>query len=106
MLLLAVIGVLAMHPGVADADSPPSAASTVLRAFTNLVLPLMVLVAGYLLWAGENRAGGAFQAAAVLAAAGVLLRLAGRLPVLLPPRFGCAPYCWPDSRCFLSLQSA
>jgi multisubunit Na+/H+ antiporter MnhB subunit len=44
------------------------------------IVPLMLLVAGYLLWAGAKQPGGAFQAGAVLAAAGVLLRLAGKLP--------------------------
>lgn len=87
VLLLAVLGVLALRQGAADSDHSPIPAGVVLRAFAGLLVPLMVLVAGYLLWTGEHRAGGAFQAGAVLAAAGVLLRLAGRLPVLLPPRF-------------------
>ena len=43
------------------------------------VAPMAVLVAGYLLWAGAHQPGGAFQAGAVLAALGVLLRLTGRL---------------------------
>jgi len=47
-----------------------------LRAVTSWLVPLMLLVAGYLLRAGAYRPGGAFQAAAVLAAAGVLLHLA------------------------------
>nr|WP_242464246.1 hydrogen gas-evolving membrane-bound hydrogenase subunit E [Halorhodospira halophila] len=41
--------------------------------------PMTVLAAGYLLWAGADQPGGAFQAGAVLAALGVLLRLTGRL---------------------------
>jgi multisubunit Na+/H+ antiporter MnhB subunit len=41
------------------------------------LLPLILIVAGFLLWAGAYRPGGAFQAGSVLAAAGVLLRLAG-----------------------------
>ncbi len=48
----------------------------VLMAFTRLLVPFMVLVAGYLLWAGAHAPGGAFQGGAVLAAAGVLLLLA------------------------------
>ena len=46
----------------------------------------MVMAAGYLLWAGAFRPGGAFQAAAVLAGAGVLLRLAGVQPSWASPR--------------------
>jgi multisubunit Na+/H+ antiporter MnhB subunit len=42
------------------------------------VAPLMVLVATYLLWAGTTQPGGAFQAGAVLGAAGLLLLLSGR----------------------------
>jgi multisubunit Na+/H+ antiporter MnhB subunit len=41
---------------------------------------LMGLTAVYLLWAGAHRPGGAFQAAAVLAAAAVLLHLTDLLP--------------------------
>jgi multisubunit Na+/H+ antiporter MnhB subunit len=87
VLLLAVLGVLAVRLAAADTGGPLPPPGALLRALTNLVVPLMVLVAGYLLWAGAHRPGGAFQAGAVLAAAGVLLRLAGRLPALLPPRF-------------------
>ncbi|MFW6346702.1 MAG: MnhB domain-containing protein, partial [Halomonas sp.] len=43
------------------------------------VAPMTVLAAGYLLWSGTHQPGGAFQAGAVLAALGVLLRLTGRL---------------------------
>ncbi len=86
VLLIAVLGVLAMQSADAAGGAPPPA-SEVLRAFTNFLVPLMVLIAGYLLWAGAHHAGGAFQAGAVLAAAGVLLRLAGRLPLMLPPSF-------------------
>jgi len=44
-----------------------------------ILLPLMVLFAGYLLWAGSTQPGGAFQAGALLAAIAVALRLAGLL---------------------------
>ncbi|TVQ88657.1 MAG: sodium:proton antiporter, partial [Chromatiaceae bacterium] len=36
-----------------------------------------LLAAGYMLWVGFDAPGGAFQAGALLGAAGVLLRLAG-----------------------------
>ncbi|MCP5080633.1 MAG: hypothetical protein GY948_02935, partial [Alphaproteobacteria bacterium] len=41
------------------------------------LVPLLIIVSGYLLWVGAHAPGGAFQAGALLAAAGVLLRLAG-----------------------------
>jgi multisubunit Na+/H+ antiporter MnhB subunit len=43
-----------------------------------LLAPLLVLAGGYMLWLGTSAPGGAFQAGAVLAAAGVMMRLAGR----------------------------
>ena len=47
---------------------------------SRLLVPVLILVAGYLLWVGGHAPGGAFQAGAVLAAAGVLLVLAGWRP--------------------------
>lgn len=77
VLLVAVIASGAAHaaPGspARDARAKPD---PVLRALINVLVPVMVLVAGYFLWAGTHAPGGAFQAAAVLAAGGVLLHLA------------------------------
>ncbi len=87
VLLLAVLGVLAVRQAAGQEHVTTPPAGAVLGALTHLAVPLMVLVAGYLLWAGAHQPGGAFQAGAVLAAAGVLLRLSGRLPALLPPGF-------------------
>ena len=84
VLLLAVLGVLVVRQAADSAAQSTPAAGAVLAALTQLVVPLMVLVAGYLLWAVSYQPGGAFQAGAVLAAAGVLLRLSGRLPPLVP----------------------
>lgn len=51
-----------------------------------ILIPCMVMVAGYLLWAGAHRPGGAFQAGAVLAAAVELLLLTGLVRAhTLPP---------------------
>lgn len=50
---------------------------SLLYALQRWFIPLMLLLAGYLLWAGSDRPGGAFQAGAVLAATGVLMRLGG-----------------------------
>jgi multisubunit Na+/H+ antiporter MnhB subunit len=87
VLLLAVLGVLAVRHAAAPEPVHPRRAGAVLEALIHLAVPLMVLVAGYLLWAGAHQPGGAFQAGAMLAGAGVLLRLSGRLPALLPPGF-------------------
>jgi len=78
VLLLAVLAALALVGGweggvrrVSEAQNP------VLRGFVRVLMPVMILVAGYLLWVGGHAPGGAFQAGAVLASAGVLLFLAG-----------------------------
>jgi multisubunit Na+/H+ antiporter MnhB subunit len=84
VLLLALLGVLALARPVAGTQQIPPA-HPVLQILARLLAPLMVLVAGYLLWIGAHAPGGAFQAGAVLAAGGVLLRLAGLLPAWAQP---------------------
>ena len=84
VLLLALLGILA----IADEEekAPPVApGEPVLQTLARLAVPLMILTAGYLLWAGAHRPGGAFQAGAVLAAAAVLLKLARLLPAWTRP---------------------
>lgn len=78
VLLLAMQAVLLLQRSY-DLSLLPSdpPANPVLSWFTHLLVPAMVLVAGYLLWMGTKAPGGAFQAGAILGAAGVLLRLAG-----------------------------
>lgn len=78
VLVLAAIGVLSLRREAAGIWAPLApAADPVLSSMTRLLVPLMVLTSGYLLWAGEHAPGGAFQAGAVLGAAGVLLSLSG-----------------------------
>lgn len=79
VLLLAVLGVLALGGGEGEPDVTRRG-EPVVTTMARLLVPLMVLTAGYLLWAGTQRPGGAFQAGAVLAAAAVLLHLARLLP--------------------------
>lgn len=79
VLLLAGLGVWSLAPAVPPTTGAPG---MMLDNLPRRLVPLMVLVAGYLLWRGASGPGGAFQAGAVLGAAGVLLLLAGwRLPV-------------------------
>jgi multisubunit Na+/H+ antiporter MnhB subunit len=56
-----------------------------LYALQRWFVPLMLMLSGYLLWAGADRPGGAFQAGAVLAATGVLMRLGGSPMEFLRP---------------------
>lgn len=53
--------------------------SPVLRVGMGLLLPVIVVVSGYMVWAGAYRPGGAFQSGALLGAAGVTLISSGML---------------------------
>jgi multisubunit Na+/H+ antiporter MnhB subunit len=77
VLLVAVVVAMALREAQPDGPDRMGLANPLLRAVLSWLLPLMLLVAAYLLWAGSSLPGGAFQAGAVLAAAGILLRLAG-----------------------------
>ncbi len=72
VLLLALLGILAVG---LPAERPLLSRNQLVPTLARSAVPLMVLAAVYLLWAGAHRPGGAFQAAAVLAAAAVLLNL-------------------------------
>ena len=80
VVLVAVLGVLALAP----ARPGFAAAGPILASLGHWLLPLLILAAAYLLWAGAHAPGGAFQAGATLAAAGVLLRIVGNTRGGLP----------------------
>ncbi len=77
VLLLALLGVWSLNRLPEQYESSPG---LVLDMLSRLLVPLLLLVAGYLLWVGSRAPGGAFQAGSVLAAAWVLLLLAGWRP--------------------------
>lgn len=84
VLLLALLCVLAQTGGlkqrnIITGNRASRSDLQTLQWLARMLVPLMILVAGYLLWAGAHQPGGAFQAGAVLAGAGVLLNLAGLL---------------------------
>ncbi len=80
VLLCVALGILALgQPSV-----PVVAPGPVLVLLVGILVPLLVLMAGYLLWVGAHAPGGAFQGGAVLAAAGVLLLLSGHRDAWLP----------------------
>lgn len=70
VLLLALLGARQVAPEVKPATSWPLSLS-----WSRLLAPMVILLAGYLLWAGASEPGGAFQAGALLAAGAVVLRL-------------------------------
>lgn len=85
VLTAVLVGVWALGPAPATAETRPS---PVLLGLNATLLPLVLLICAYLLWVGKADPGGAFQAGAVLAAAGILLILSGgrpRIPLSLKP---------------------
>ncbi len=82
VLLAAVIAAWASAVPAAPKPEPPGA---LLAAATRVMVPVAVLIGGYLLWRGAAAPGGAFQAGAVIAGAGILAAFAG---VELPRRGG------------------
>jgi multisubunit Na+/H+ antiporter MnhB subunit len=75
VLLLALIGAWSVGTARGCGGNMPG---PLLLHLPRLLMPLMVLVAGYLLWAGAHAPGGAFQAGALLGAVGILGCLSGR----------------------------
>ncbi len=86
VLFLALLGVWSL--GAEDAPDAGQTAGPLLTALVRILLPAIMVTAGYLLWAGAHAPGGAFQAGAVLASAGILL-------VLTRERFASFLEAWP-----------
>lgn len=83
VLLLALLTLLTLSG--AQVPEPAGRADPLLQSLARKAAPLIILTAGYLLWAGAHRPGGAFQAGAVLAAGAVLLQLAALVPAWAAP---------------------
>jgi multisubunit Na+/H+ antiporter MnhB subunit len=80
VLLAALLGVTALGPQRAA----PHRAGPLVDNLIPWLTPLLILTAGYLLWVGAHAPGGAFQAGALLAAAGVITHLSGRRGLTYP----------------------
>ena len=77
VLVVAGMAGLSMR-AVAPLEAPAMRTSdTLLQALLRWFVPFLLVLSAYVLWAGSDRSGGAFQAGAVLGATGVLLRLGG-----------------------------
>lgn len=121
VLLLALLGLRALHASGALPDPHPRrpVVTPMIAPLLAVEMPVLTLMALYLLYAGSDSPGGAFQAGALLGALGVMLRLSGRLvpaPALHPAArvaaiaglgvfslfawsplaSGRAPLTWPD----------
>lgn len=77
VLVIAGIAGISMAKTASLEDPELRTSDSLLYGLQRWFVPLMLMLAGYLLWAGAHRPGGAFQAGAVLAATGVLMRLGG-----------------------------
>lgn len=78
VVLLTLLGLRALKDPV-RLDEPPFT-NRVLSGFYRLILPLLILFSAYMVWVGKYEPGGAFQAAALLAAGGILGRMIGANP--------------------------
>ncbi|WP_194756883.1 MnhB domain-containing protein [Aliidiomarina indica] len=77
VLLVAVVTGLALRERDALTAHTEQARDPMLHALTRRLLPLLLITSVYILWSGSYAPGGAFQAGALVAAAGVIARLAG-----------------------------
>lgn len=75
VVLLAAIGCWML--GEARPASSPVRDNPLFQSLARIVVPVLCVLAGYLLWLGSTAPGGAFQAGAVLAGTFILLLLAG-----------------------------
>jgi multisubunit Na+/H+ antiporter MnhB subunit len=83
VLVLSALAVLVLVPPRKDHTTQPITAgpapSPLMLWLLPRLIPLVLLVAAYLWWAGGSQPGGAFQAGTVLSAAGVIMLLSQRL---------------------------
>jgi multisubunit Na+/H+ antiporter MnhB subunit len=84
VLFAALLGVLVLGPERAS----PRIAGPIVTHLVAWLTPLLIVTAGYLLWVGAHAPGGAFQAGALLAAAGIVIRLSGN------PNYGLPSGIW------------
>lgn len=82
VLLVALLG--AWYLGPFHRPRNTQVPGPVLDNLVRLLTPVMILVTGHILWLGGHASGGAFQAGALLAGTGVLIRVAR--PEWLPLR--------------------
>jgi multisubunit Na+/H+ antiporter MnhB subunit len=73
VVLVAVLTILTLNEKRPRVHKMPA---SLLQSMTRWLVPLLVIMAGYILWVGAHAPGGAFQAGAMLAAAMILQQLA------------------------------
>ena len=85
VLLLAMMAVWVVSGSDQQVHQPYRSEYGALWGLTATLTPLLILAAGYVLWIGSSRPGGAFQAGALLGGAGVLLMLTGQSVMIAKP---------------------
>lgn len=75
VVLLALLGLKAVGSHRQSGLQPHP--ENVLTGFYRLILPFLILFSAYMVWVGKYEPGGAFQAAALLAAGGIMACLTG-----------------------------
>lgn len=80
VLSAALMGILVLGPE----RNAPSGDSPVITYLVAWLTPILIVVGGYVLWVGAYEPGGAFQAGALLTAAGIIIRLSGKSNAGLP----------------------
>ncbi len=86
VLLAALLG--AWQLGPLQLPGKNTQPGPVLENLLRLLTPVIILVSGYVLWLGGHSAGGAFQAGALLAGAGVMLLVSRPNGLALHDRMG------------------
>ncbi|MGD8640154.1 MAG: DUF4040 domain-containing protein [Gammaproteobacteria bacterium] len=85
VLLLAMLSVWIVSDGEQPVRQPSRGEFGALWGLTAILIPLLILTAGYVLWIGSSRPGGAFQAGALLGGAAVLLIVSGQSVMVIKP---------------------
>ncbi|HMP75684.1 MAG TPA: MnhB domain-containing protein [Kiritimatiellia bacterium] len=82
VLWIAGLGAIALAPGPSAVQRP---AHPILVGLLRILAPALAMTAGYILWAGGFRPGGAFQAGSIIGAGLVLASLAGLIHLRIDP---------------------
>jgi multisubunit Na+/H+ antiporter MnhB subunit len=77
VLLLAMLAMWVVSPHESPSTRAPQVEYSALWGLSAILAPILILSAGYVLWIGSSRPGGAFQAGALLGGAAVMLTLSG-----------------------------
>jgi multisubunit Na+/H+ antiporter MnhB subunit len=88
VLILGLMGIYGLRGGTRLKDAPLlPGGQPLVQWLIRLLIPLIIIIGGYLLWLGKFDSGGAFQSGVILATVAVLLWLAGKPSLEIVPEF-------------------